>query len=786
MKRRDIVKLIGEEFSVENIENSEFSYQKALREQGKNFLDFLPSKSNFGIKDINHKNLDLRFVKDKLSVLVETKKNIRVNPNQFMWQLHSYACLEKELTGNFVVAILHSIDDDTTWVWQDGSLEIADFNRDKKERSIQTIDYYYDLQFGVKNDRNKVLQNTYRLNELLHQHGINEKIRSQFVGTCLLALKQGFNYGHGVTSSMIRAAISDKLTLLLDQDFNKAEKLVILKTRVIDSQDVRGLSDDDFKLLLNYIEENILPYINDKNTAGQDLLNLFFTTFNKYVGKSDKNQAFTPDHIVHFMCKIAEVNKNSKVFDPCCGSGAFLVRALTEMLDDCDTLQEQDKVKKEQIYGIEFEDGAYGLATTNMLIHGDGNSNIYQGSCFDETILNQIDNGVDIVLMNPPYNAQKKHCSPSYVRTWRSSQKEDPSKGFDFVYKTAEKIQKGKLLVLLPVQCAIGSSNEISSFKSKMLEKHTLEAVFSLPDDMFHPGANASACCMVFKLGVRHESISNNGTFFGFFKNDGFIKKKNLGRVERESGLWNKIENEWLNLYFSKQNKAGLSIVRKVTADDEWLAEAYMETDYSILNQSMFEKSVREYASFLVKTGSAKIHNKRNKNNTPALNSQSWISFFVKDLFEIEGTLGETTDQLDYGYEIPYIAAKKESNGLDEMCSLSAQNQKYISKGNCIVFIQLGQGSAGYALYQGSDFIGMNGKTSCGRNSNLDSLTGIFLVTILDMERPKYSYGRSWTGDRLNNTKIKLPAVKNENGEYEPDWSFMREYIKTLPYSELI
>ena len=211
-----------------------------------------------------------------------------------------------------------------------------------------------------------------------------------------------------------------------------------------------------------------------------------------------------------------------------------------------------------------------------------------------------------------------------------------------------------------------------------------------------------------------------------------------------------------------------------------------METDYSILNQSMFEKSVREYASFLVKTGTAKIHNKLTKNNTPALDSQSWVSFCVKDLFEIEGTLGETTDLLDYGHEIPYIAAKKESNGLDEMCSLSVQNQRYISKGNCIVFIQLGQGSAGYALYQGNDFIGMSGKTSCGRNSNLDSLTGIFLVTILDMERPKYSYGRSWTGDRLNNTKIKLPAVKNANGGYEPDWSFMREYIKTIPYSELI
>ena len=71
-----------------------------------------------------------------------------------------------------------------------------------------------------------------------------------------------------------------------------------------------------------------VPYINDKNTAGQDLLNLFFTTFNKYVGKSDKNQAFTPDHICDFMSKAVGVNKNSRVLDPCCGSGVFQIPLL--------------------------------------------------------------------------------------------------------------------------------------------------------------------------------------------------------------------------------------------------------------------------------------------------------------------------------------------------------------------------------------------------------------------------------------------------------------------------
>lgn len=92
-------------------------------------------------------------------------------------------------------------------------------------------------------------------------------------------------------------------------------KLSILKTKVLNSQDVRELKDYEFQDILNHIKKDILPSINDKSTMGHDLLNLFFTTFNKYVGKTDKNQAFTPDHIVHFMCRVTGVNRNSIVLD---------------------------------------------------------------------------------------------------------------------------------------------------------------------------------------------------------------------------------------------------------------------------------------------------------------------------------------------------------------------------------------------------------------------------------------------------------------------------------------
>ena len=196
------------------------------------------------------------------------------------------------------------------------------------------------------------------------------------------------------------------------------------------------------------------------NTAGQDLLNVFFTTFNKYVGKSDKNQAFTPDHICDFMSKAVGVNKNSRVLDPCCGSGAFIVRAMTDAMDDCETELDRENVKKNQIFGIEYEDGAFGLSSTNMLIHGDGNSNVVQASMFDRAEWIQ-DKNINIVLMNPPYNATKKFCDPQYTKSWDAKKKEDPSKGFHFVEWVARHVPSTcKIAVLLPMQAAIGNTGD--------------------------------------------------------------------------------------------------------------------------------------------------------------------------------------------------------------------------------------------------------------------------------------------------------------------------------------
>lgn len=600
MIRTDMISTVGREYLTSNIENDEYSYPKAFAAQS---LTFNPIRNKAGRA---FEKLDIRFVKENVTVLIETKQNFTKADEE---QLSAYVEYEKALTGNKTVAILANTMNDTVRVWRG---VVSDSDLMTKETDLRSMDEYVDFYSSKINNKEKVMQNTYKLNELLHRHSIPEKLRSQFVGTCLLALKNGLDYSTpSLTAAQIRTRIKEVLEDLLNSDINKAEKLALLNRNVLGDQYVRQLSIAAFREILKFIEDNILPFINDKSTSGQDLLNLFFVTFNKYVGKSDKNQAFTPDHITDFMAKITGVNRHSVVLDPCCGSGSFLVRAMTQALDDCATAAEQDKVKKHQIFGIEFDENVYGLATTNMLIHSDGNSNIRQGSCF--ALADWIKEAKpNVILMNPPYNGQRIHLPKSYVDTWARDKKEDPSKGLYFVKYIADTLNsinhQAKLAVLLPVACAIGTSGEIARLKCEILEENTLDAVFTLPNEIFYPGASASACCMVFKIGTKHNDISNPDTFFGYYKDDGFKKKKNLGRVEQidsktGKSKWAEIEREWIELYRNRRSVDGLSATHKVNGDDEWLCEAYMKTDYTKLTEQDFQQTINDYLAYLVKEG---------------------------------------------------------------------------------------------------------------------------------------------------------------------------------------
>ncbi|MDY6313583.1 MAG: hypothetical protein SPL89_00200 [Clostridia bacterium] len=166
------------------------------------------------------------------------------------------------------------------------------------------------------------------------------------------------------------------------------------------------------------------------------------------------------------------------------------------------------------------------------------------------------------------------------------------------------RFEKGDIVVLVETKQSFKTTDE-----AQLAEYVEEEAVFTLPNEIFYPGASACACCMLFTLGKPHKKADGtvNETFFGYCKDDGFKKKKNLGRIEQfdenNNSKWKVIENEWLYLFNNKKALDGKSSTAIVDGTSEWLCEAYMKTDYSKLTEQDFQQTLNNYLSYLMKDG---------------------------------------------------------------------------------------------------------------------------------------------------------------------------------------
>lgn len=331
---------------------------------------------------------------------------------------------------------------------------------------------------------------------------------------------------------------------------------------------------------IEQLELKIKPMM-DYADSTVDALGIFYHEFIKYSGGdgSGLGIVLTPQHLTEFMCDLAGVNKNSRVVDICCGSGSFLVTAMSKMFSQANP-EDVERIRKDGLYGVEFDDGLYTLAIANMIIRKDGKSNIYKGDCFDEKITSELKGKhINIGLINPPYSQKDKE-------------------ELEFVEHLLDiLVPSGVGVVVVPMSCAIGT--KFKETRKRLFAKHTLKAVFSMPDDIFYP-TGTNVCVMVWEAHTPHDSTQE--TFFGYYKNDGLVKRKQLGRIDI-NGQWESIEREWLSLYRNRDVKDGLTARHCVTANDEWLCEAYMKTDYSKLTKADFQQVINDYFAYLIQSG---------------------------------------------------------------------------------------------------------------------------------------------------------------------------------------
>ncbi|OHV23475.1 SAM-dependent DNA methyltransferase [Rhizobium sp. RMa-01] len=328
--------------------------------------------------------------------------------------------------------------------------------------------------------------------------------------------------------------------------------------------------------LITQLNEKVWPFLgiyNDYDVVGQ-----FYGEFLKYTGGDKKalGIVLTPRHVTELFSLLAHVGKDDVVLDICAGTGGFLISAMHQMMRATNTQDERDLIKAQGLVGCEQQPNMFALAASNMILRGDGKANLYQGSCFDAAIADALKkHDANVGMLNPPFSQSDEDLHELY-----------------FTKHMLDCLRPdGVGIAVVPMSCAIAPH----AARYEILKYHTLEAVMSLPDELFYP-VGTVVCIMVFRAHRPHEQ-QNTKTWFGYWKNDGFVKTKKRGRVDL-AGQWSAIRDHWVDTFRNREVHVGESVMKRVTAADEWCAEAYMETDYSNLGPETYKNTVKQYLIF--------------------------------------------------------------------------------------------------------------------------------------------------------------------------------------------
>ncbi len=612
-----------------------------------------------------------------------------------------------------------------------------------------------------RQDYNTLLAFTKTLNEKLHTYKILESQRSLLISCILIALEDdAFRKSYRLKNTP--KSLADFLTKTVAEKLEEAniagKKLenLIIQFSFIKTDTSLSTIDKVLKELIDEIDENINSFI--KTHEYFDVLGQLYIEFLRYAN-SDKGLGIvlTPPHITELFSDLAQVNKNSIVYDNCTGTGGFLIAAMKKMIEDAKgDATKITAIKTHQLIGVEYQAHIFALAVSNMYIHQDGKTNIMNGSCFDEEIIREIKTKKPTVgFLNPPYKGDKKTDTDE----------------LEFILNNLDcLVDGGTCVAIVPMQSALAIGGKVLEYKKKLLEKHTLEAVLSMPDELFfNSKVGVVSCIMVFTAHKPHPK--HKETFFGYLKNDGFVKRKVQGRFDAY-GLWKDIKEYWLTTFLNKKSIAGFSINRVITPMEEWSAEAYMETDYSVIRKEHFVTTLLNYSTFLLSNRLVdQIQFIPFLDQEIELNTNKWQSFKLNTLFTITGSRTTPILELEeYGKgKFPYVTTQATNNGVEDFYDYFTEEGNILTVDSAVL---------GYCAYQPFDFSASDHVEKLIPKFKMNKYIALFLVTIMNLEQYRYNYGRKCSQSRMKQVSIKLPAKDGE-----PDFTYMENYIKSLAYS---
>ncbi|MDU0476824.1 N-6 DNA methylase [Staphylococcus chromogenes] len=316
--------------------------------------------------------------------------------------------------------------------------------------------------------------------------------------------------------------------------------------------------------------------------SDMDILGNFYGEFVKY-GGSDGNSlgiVLTPRHITNLMCDLIDINENDYVLDPCCGSGGFLIAAMNKMLEKTKDDGKRIHIKQEQLHGIELQQKLFTIATTNMILRGDGKSNLKRDDIF-HVEKKLYTNKITKALINPPYS-QAKTKNLSHLSE------------ISFINETLSLMKTGaKLAAIVPQSTMIGKTKNDKNYKRKILENHSLDTVITLNKDTFY-GVGVNPCIAVFTAGIPQDDKKRVN--FVNFSDDGYVVRKHVGLVGDGT---EKSKKEYLLNVLNDYEDADTSFLVKssITWEDEWL-HSFFYYNEEIPTDEDFEKTIADYLSF--------------------------------------------------------------------------------------------------------------------------------------------------------------------------------------------
>lgn len=318
------------------------------------------------------------------------------------------------------------------------------------------------------------------------------------------------------------------------------------------------------------------------HSSAEDYIGLFYGEFMSYSGGDGQSLGIvlTPKHITTLFCELLDLKPTDIVLDPCCGTGGFLIAAMHHMLLQAKGEDQKRRIRQDQLFGLELQPYMFTIATTNMILRGDGKSNLNSWDFLKQNPAELQQKQCTVGMMNPPYSQGTKADPSQYEISFTE-------------HLLDSMVEGGRVAVIVPQSSFTGKTKEEQNYKNSILSHHTLEGVITLNKNTFY-GVGTNPCIAVFTAHRKHPK--DHLCKFINFEDDGFEVSKHIGLVETPSAVDKR--QHLLDVWRGKvEAPSKFCVTTTVEPDDEWLHAFYYFND-EIPTEADFERTMADYLTF--------------------------------------------------------------------------------------------------------------------------------------------------------------------------------------------